>query len=69
MVWVPYYEPFREAGIPEIQDFNVLPRYRRQGIGMVLMDAAEALIATRSTTAGSGWASIPTMARPSVFMC
>ncbi len=54
VVWVPHYEPFRAAGIPEIQDFNVLPRYRRQGIGTALMNAAEALIATRSTTAGIG---------------
>lgn len=69
VVWVPHYEPFRQAGIPEIQDFNVLPRYRRQGIGTALMNAAEALIATRSTTAGIGWASILTMARPSASMC
>lgn len=54
VVWVPQYEPFREAGIPEIQDFNVLPHYRRRGIGTALMDAAEALIATRGTTAGIG---------------
>lgn len=54
VVWVPPYEPFREAGIPEIQDFNVLPKYRRRGIGTALMDAAEALIATRSRTAGIG---------------
>lgn len=54
VVWAPQYEPFREAGIPEIQDFNVLPPYRRRGIGTALMDAAEALIATRSGTAGIG---------------
>ena len=54
VVWVPQYELFREAGIPEIQDFNVLPRYRRRGIGTALMDAAEALIATRGTIAGIG---------------
>ena len=54
VVWVPQYEPFREAGIPEIQDFNVLPHYRRRGIGTALMDAAEALIATRGKTAGIG---------------
>lgn len=54
VVWVPDYLPFREAGIPEIQDFNVLPHFRRQGIGTALMDAAETLIATRSNTAGIG---------------
>ena len=54
VVWRTGYAPFCEAGIPEIQDFNVLPSFRRQGIGSALMDAAEALIATRSKTAGIG---------------
>lgn len=54
VLWQTGYAPFREAGIPEIQDFNVLPRFRRQGIGSALMDAAEALIATRSKLAGIG---------------
>jgi GNAT superfamily N-acetyltransferase len=54
VVWETGYAPFREAKIPEIQDFNVLPRFRRQGIGSALMDAAEALIATRSSVAGLG---------------
>jgi GNAT superfamily N-acetyltransferase len=54
VVWEPVYEAFREANIPEIQDFNVLPKFRRQGIGSALMDAAEALIATRSRIAGIG---------------
>jgi GNAT superfamily N-acetyltransferase len=48
------YAPFREAGIPEIQDLNVLPQYRRRGIATRLMDSAEELIATRSGTAGIG---------------
>jgi GNAT superfamily N-acetyltransferase len=54
VVWEAAYDPFREARIPEIQDFNVLPQFRRQRIGSALMDAAEALIATRSQTAGIG---------------
>lgn len=54
VVWETGYAPFREAGIPEIQDFNVLPPYRRRGIGTALMDAAEALIAERSAVAGIG---------------
>ncbi|HEX5377117.1 MAG TPA: GNAT family N-acetyltransferase [Phenylobacterium sp.] len=54
VLWESGYGPFGEAGIPEIQDFNVLPRFRRQGIGTALMDAAEALIATRSDVAGLG---------------
>lgn len=54
VLWETGYAPFREAGVPEIQDFNVLPGYRRQGIGTALMDAAEALIAERSAVAGIG---------------
>lgn len=42
---LPYAEagPFAGKGIPEIKDFNVLIRFRRQGIGTRLMDCAEAL--------------------------
>jgi len=50
--WESPYEPFK--GIPEIQDFNVLPRFRRRGIGTGLMDAAEALVAERSDVVGLG---------------
>ncbi|HET6739971.1 MAG TPA: GNAT family N-acetyltransferase [Kribbella sp.] len=42
------------ATIPEIQDFNVLPKLRRQGIGSALMDAAEAMVAERSAVVGIG---------------
>jgi ribosomal protein S18 acetylase RimI-like enzyme len=52
--WRPEYPPFRAAGIPEIQDLNVLPGYRRRRIGTQLMDEAERLIATRSPLAGIG---------------
>lgn len=54
IVWESVYTPFREAGIPEIVDFNVLPKFRRQGIGSRLMDAAEDRIAARSSIAGIG---------------
>jgi GNAT superfamily N-acetyltransferase len=48
--WVsPYF-----GTIPEIQDFNVLPSDRRRGIGSALMDAAEALVATRYPVVGIG---------------
>ncbi|MFM7188492.1 MAG: GNAT family N-acetyltransferase [Armatimonadota bacterium] len=33
---------FSEMGIPEIADFNVLPKFRNRGIGTALMDAIEA---------------------------
>ena len=52
--WQSRYAPFVEKGIPEVQDFNVLPDYRRRGIGTSLMDRAEELISERSNTAGIG---------------
>jgi GNAT superfamily N-acetyltransferase len=55
VAWASDYPPFREAGIPEIQDLNVLPPFRRRGIGSCLLDTAEALIATRSEVAGIGF--------------
>jgi len=42
------------GGLPDIQDFNVLPPYRRRGIGSGLMDAAETLVAERSAVVGIG---------------
>jgi GNAT superfamily N-acetyltransferase len=54
VLWQSHYPPFREAGIPEINDFNVLPLFRRQGIGGRLMDAAEQTIAGRSAVVGIG---------------
>lgn len=50
----PPYPGFRERGIPEIQDLNVLPAYRRQGAATVLMDHAERLIGHWSNLAGIG---------------
>src|SRR4051794_2621038 len=52
--WQSDYPPFREASIPEIQDFNVLPDFRRQGIGSQLMDMAEQAVAECSSTVGIG---------------
>ncbi|CAA9349909.1 MAG: Acetyltransferase [uncultured Gemmatimonadetes bacterium] len=37
----PAYPVFREHGIPEIQDLNVLPAFRRRGIGSALLEGAE----------------------------
>jgi len=54
IVWRSHYPPFREAEIPEIVDFNVLPRWRRRGIGSRLLDLAEERIAVRSAVAGIG---------------
>jgi ribosomal protein S18 acetylase RimI-like enzyme len=52
--WTSFYEPFRERNIPEIVDFNVLPKFRRMGIGTRLMDEAESEIAKVSSIAGIG---------------
>lgn len=52
--WTSSYEPFQEKNIPEIMDFNVLPEFRRQGIGTQLMDRVENEIAKRSPLAGIG---------------
>jgi GNAT superfamily N-acetyltransferase len=54
VVWKAGYPPFREAGIPEIQDLNVLPPFRRRGVATAIMDEAERLIARRSAVAGIG---------------
>ncbi|HKT04585.1 MAG TPA: GNAT family N-acetyltransferase [Rugosimonospora sp.] len=54
VLWRSEYPPFRNAGIPEIVDFTVLPAYRRRGVGTALMDAAEYSIAERSDRAGLG---------------
>jgi len=52
--WNPTYPPFRDDGIPEIQDFTVLPHFRRQGIGTRLMDQAERKVSQRSGVVGIG---------------
>jgi GNAT superfamily N-acetyltransferase len=54
IVWESQYPPFRQAGIPEIVDFNVLKKYQRMKIGTALMDEAEKRIAVRSPEAGLG---------------
>jgi|SRR5579859_959549 len=54
IVWLSDYPPFREAGIPEIVDFNVFIRCRRRGIGTALLDEAERRIGQRSPVAGIG---------------
>jgi GNAT superfamily N-acetyltransferase len=52
--WSSHYPSFQKENIPEIVDFNVLPKFRRLGIGTQLMDRAENEIAKVSATAGIG---------------
>ena len=54
VVWEPDYPPFLIARIPEIQDLNVLPRFRRRGVATRLMDEAERIIGERGRVAGIG---------------
>lgn len=54
LCWCSGYPPFRESGIPEIQDLNVLPHARGRGIASRLLDEAEARAARRSTSIGIG---------------
>lgn len=54
ILWQSHYPSFKEKGIPEINDFNVLIKYRRYGVGSKLMDQAEAVIKERSDIAGIG---------------
>jgi len=52
--WSPTYPGFAEQHIPEIQDLNVLPVFRRRGIASRLLDHAESLVASRSKVVGIG---------------
>jgi GNAT superfamily N-acetyltransferase len=52
--WVPLYSPFAEQEIPEIQDLNVIPPFRRQGVGTRLLDRAEEEVALHSSVIGIG---------------
>lgn len=52
--WEPTYPGLAEQRIPEIQDLNVLPSFRRKGVGTALLDQAEADVACRSDVVGLG---------------
>jgi GNAT superfamily N-acetyltransferase len=52
--WDPDYSGIAGLGIPEIQDLNVLPQFRRRGIASALLDRAEAEAARRSPVVAIG---------------
>jgi len=54
ILWNSYYPSFKQRSIPEITDLNVLIKFRNNGIGTKLMDAAETLIAEKSDIVGIG---------------
>jgi len=43
LIWSPVYAPFRRLDVPEIQDLNVIPAARGQGIGNALVVYCEEL--------------------------
>jgi len=52
--WNPLYAGIAGKGIPEIQDLNVLPAYRRRGIASRLLDRAERAAAARARSVAIG---------------
>ena len=52
--WRPSYPGFSDQKIPEIQDLNVLPQFRGQGIASRLLDRAEMDVARYSNVVGIG---------------
>ena len=47
LVWRSDYEPFLEAGIPEINDMSVITRFQKQGIGTKLIQEAERIVVAK----------------------
>lgn len=52
--WKSQYEPFAHQKIPEIMDLNVLPSFRKQGIGGILLKVAEEKAAIHHDVVGLG---------------
>lgn len=52
--WQSQYPAFKAQNIPEVMDLNVLPDFRKMGIGSLLLDAAEKESAMRFATIGIG---------------
>lgn len=52
--WQSQYESFARDHIPEIMDLNVLPPFRKSGVGSMLLDNAEKAAATKSDLVGIG---------------
>ncbi len=52
--WRPTYTGFADLNIPEIQDLNVLPIFRRKGVASRLLDHAESEAGRHSAVVGIG---------------
>ncbi|AIQ58545.1 GNAT family N-acetyltransferase [Paenibacillus borealis] len=54
VVYSPQYPYFAQNQIPEIQNFDIIPPFRKRGIGSVLIEALEAEAFAKSDTIGIG---------------
>lgn len=52
--WQSLYPSFKDQSIPEIIDLNVLPLFRKAGVGSMLLNIAEKEVATKSDIVGIG---------------
>ena len=52
VAWSASDRVLRDSGIPEIMDLNVLPQFRKRGLGSALMASAEAEASRRSSSVG-----------------
>jgi GNAT superfamily N-acetyltransferase len=52
--WHSQYPPFQDQKIPEIMDLNVLPSFRKNGVGSMLLELAEKEAETKSDVVGIG---------------
>ena len=48
--WEPKYGFYRKLGIPEIQDLNILPNFRRKGLATTLITHCEKLALDKGVT-------------------
>jgi GNAT superfamily N-acetyltransferase len=50
--WSSDYEPFKLQNIPEVNDLNVLPKFRRKGLGSQFLDLVEKKVSDKSQIIG-----------------
>lgn len=55
LMWQSHYPYLAERDIPEINDLNVLPKFRKQGIATSILDKLESLVAKNHETVGIGF--------------